>query len=70
MVELHSEMESFRKAHVFRAPDGSKATLLVLRRRAAVWLTLSGAEKTTVTMSDAEADDLIATLSAAKDTSR
>ena len=66
VVELHSEGESFRKAHVLRAPDGSAATLLVLRRRTSVWLTFSGAEKTSVTMSCAETDDLIDTLSAAR----
>jgi hypothetical protein len=65
-VELHSEGESFRKAHAFRTPDGSTATVLVLRRRAHVWLTFSGAEKTSVTMSYAETDDLIDTLSAAR----
>jgi hypothetical protein len=65
-VELHSEGESFRKAHVLRAPDGSAATLLVLRRRTFVWLTFSGAEKTSVTMSVAETDDVIDTLSAAR----
>lgn len=66
-MELHSEGESFRKAHILRAPDGSPATLLVLRRRTGVWLTFSGAEKTSVTMNCAETDDLIGTLSAARD---
>lgn len=65
VVELHSEGESFRKALVFRGPDGSAATLIVLRRKRAVWITFSGAEKTSVTMSDAETDDLIDTLFAA-----
>lgn len=65
-MELHSERESFRKALVLHAPDGSAATLLVLRRRTAVWITLSGAEKTSVVMSDAETDDLINTLGAAR----
>jgi len=63
---LHSEGESFRKAHVLRAPDGSAATLLVLRRRRFVWLTFSGAEKTSVTTSDTETDDLIETLATAR----
>lgn len=65
-MELHSERESYRKALAFHAPDGSGATLLVLRRGRAVWLTFSGAEKTSVTMSDAETDDLINTLSVAR----
>lgn len=69
-MELHSEMESFRKALPFRAPDGSAATLLVLRRSKAVWLTLNGAEHTTVAMSDTETGDLIDTLHAARDTPR
>jgi hypothetical protein len=67
MVEpLHSEKESFRKALPFRAPDGSGATLIVLRRGRTVWLTFSGAEKTTVVMSDPETDDLIETLGGAR----
>ncbi|MGH3907528.1 MAG: hypothetical protein ACRDTE_25635 [Pseudonocardiaceae bacterium] len=66
-MELHSEGESFRRAHVLRAPDGSQATVLVLRRRADVWLTFSGAEKTSVTMSCAETGELMDTLAAARD---
>lgn len=66
MVELHSEVESFRRALVFRDPGGSPSTLLVLRRRKAVWITLNGAEKTSVVMTDAQADELIETLSAAR----
>jgi hypothetical protein len=65
-VELHSEKESFRKALPFRAPDGSAATLLVLRRSKDVWLTLNGAERTSVVMSDAEAADLIDAIHAAR----
>lgn len=65
-MELHSEQESFRKALAFRAPDGSAATLLVLRRKRAVWVTLDGPEKTSVAMSGSETDDLIDTLSAAR----
>lgn len=65
-VDLHSEKESFREALAFRAPDGSAATLLVLRRGAGVWMTFSGAEKTTVAISDAEVDDLIRSLRAAQ----
>lgn len=65
-MELHSERESFRRAHALRTPDGSAATLLVLRRRTDVWVTFDGAEKTSVTMSCAETDDLIDTLSAAR----
>jgi hypothetical protein len=65
-MELHSEGESFRRALAFCGPDGSASTLLVLRRRRAVWLTFSGAEKTTVVMSDGETDELIDTLSAAR----
>jgi hypothetical protein len=69
-VELHSEKESFRKALAFRAPDGSAATLLVLRRSRAVWLTFAGAEHTTVAMSAPETDDLITVLRDAQGTSR
>lgn len=69
-MEVHSEGESFRRAHKLRTPDGSVATLLVLRRRTDVWLTFDGAEKTSVTMSCAETDDLIDTLSAARRTPR
>lgn len=65
-MELHSEIESFRKVLAFRAPDGSAATLLVLRRSKAVWVTFSGAEKTSVAMSDAETAELIDTLHAAR----
>ena len=69
-MDLHSENESFRVALTFRAPDGSAATLLVLRRRSMVWLTFSGAEKTTVTMSDVESDDLIDAIRMARGQSR
>lgn len=65
-MELHSEKESFRKALPFRAPDSSAATLLVLRRSKDVWLTLNGAERTSVVMSDAEAADLIDAIHAAR----
>lgn len=66
-MELHSEGESFRRALRFRTPDGSPATLLVLRRRRAVWVTFSGAVKTSVTMSDVETAELISALSAARE---
>lgn len=66
-MELHSEKESFRKALALRDPHGSAATLLVLRRSQAVWVTFSGAEKTTVAMSVAETDHLIDTLRIARD---
>lgn len=65
-MELHSEMESFRQAFAFRSPDGGAATLLVLRRSNAVWITFSGAEKTSVVMSDTETEDLTTALGAAR----
>jgi hypothetical protein len=65
-VDLHSENESFRAALTFRTPDGSAATLLVLRRGSMVWLTFSGAEKTTVTMSDVQSDGLVDALRMAR----
>lgn len=65
-MQLHSEGESFRRALVFRCPDGSAATLLVLRRGKAVWVTFSGAEKTSVLMNDSETDDLVVSLRAAQ----
>jgi hypothetical protein len=68
-VGLHSEKESFRKALAFRAPDGSAATLLVMRRSKAMWVPFSGTAKTFLVMCDAETIDLITTLRAARDRS-
>jgi hypothetical protein len=69
-VELHSERESYRKVLPFRAPDGSAASLIVLRRHKKVWLTFSGAEVTSVAMTEAETDDLVDTLHTARRTPR
>lgn len=58
-VELHSEIESYRKVLAFRTPAGQVATVIVMRRKCAVWLTFDGAEKTTAVMEDQDAGQLI-----------
>jgi hypothetical protein len=65
VVELHSEIESYRRVLSFRTPGGEAATVLVLRRRNAVWLTFNGAEKTTVVMGGHDAGQLIKAVSCA-----
>ncbi|MGH3930835.1 MAG: hypothetical protein ACRDTF_12755 [Pseudonocardiaceae bacterium] len=61
-MEFHNERESYRATIQLRTPDGEPATLIVLRRgrgqAARVWLTFDGAMKTTVTMDNAEVDDV------------
>jgi hypothetical protein len=64
-VELHSEIESYRQVLAFCTPEGDAATVIVLRRRNAVWLTFNGAEKTTVVMKDQDTDNLIRAVSCA-----
>ncbi|MGH3911946.1 MAG: hypothetical protein ACRDTC_00840 [Pseudonocardiaceae bacterium] len=58
-MELHSEIESYRKVLAFRTPEGRPATVIVMRRRSAVWLTFDGATKTTAVMADQDASQLI-----------
>lgn len=65
LVELHSEIESYRRVLKFRTPPGEEATVLVMRRRGAVCLTLNGAEKTTVVMHDQDSRELVEALSCA-----
>ncbi len=62
-MELHSEIESYRSVLVFRTPEGQDATVIVMRRRSAVWLTFNGALKTTVVMGDQDASQLIEAVS-------
>jgi hypothetical protein len=54
-VELHSEVESYRRVLPFRTPEGENASVIVMRRRNTVWLTFDGALKTTVVMKDQDA---------------
>lgn len=66
-MELHSEMESYRQVLAFRTPAGEAATVIVMRRKDAVWLTFNGARKTTVAMRDQEPNQLIEAVSGASD---
>lgn len=59
MVELHSEIESYRRVLPFRTPEGQTASVIVMRRKSAVWLTFDGAVKTTVVMTTEESGHLI-----------
>ena len=67
---MHSEEESYRGTLRLRNPDGEPHTVIVTRRRhgknARVWLTLNGAWKTTVEMTDAEAVQLVELLTEAR----
>ncbi len=58
-METHSEIESYRQALTFHTPQGQAATVIVMRRKGAVWLTFNGAIKTTVVMADQDAGHLI-----------
>lgn len=64
-METYSESQSDRAVLAFRGPEGHAATVIIMRRRAKVWLVLNGAEKTTVTMTDAQAEQLIEAIRAA-----
>lgn len=66
-MELHSEMESYRKVLAFRTPEGEAATVIVMRRKDAVWLTFNGAVKTTVMMRGRDAGQLIEAVSGASE---
>lgn len=59
MAELHSEVESYRQVLTLRTPEGQAASVIVLRRRSAVWLTFQGAMKTTVVLTNEESGRLI-----------
>jgi hypothetical protein len=65
-VELHSEQETFRGTLAARTPENERTTLIVLRRKQRVWLTFNGAIRTTVTMTDPEATQLVGLLQAAQ----
>ncbi|MGH3931897.1 MAG: hypothetical protein ACRDTF_18200 [Pseudonocardiaceae bacterium] len=62
MHSVHSEQESFRATLRTRTLDGEPHTVIVLRRRmggqAWVWLTLNGAWKITLRLTDADAAQL------------
>ena len=64
-MDLHSEIESYRRVLPFRTPEGATATVIVMRRRNMVWLTFDGALKTTVVMGDQDAGQLIEAVSCA-----
>ena len=58
-MELHSEIESYRRVLTFRTPEGGAASVIVMRRRGDVWMTFDGAMKTTVVMKDEDAGQLV-----------
>jgi hypothetical protein len=68
--ETYSESQSDRAVLAFRGPAGQAATVIVLRRHNRVWLVFDGAEKTTVAMSDPQATQLVAAITAASRGSR
>lgn len=59
---MHSEEETFRATLQTRTLDGEPHTVIVLRRISGgqwrVWLTLNGAWKTTLNLTDSEAAQL------------
>ncbi len=67
---MHSEEEAYRGTLVARTTDGERHTLIVTRRNtsnpARVWLTLHGAWKTTVQLTDPEAAQLAELLAQAQ----
>lgn len=65
MDELHSESQSDRRVLAFCSPEGRTATVIVMRRRGRVWLVLNGAEKTTLAMTDLQADQMVEAIRAA-----
>ena len=69
-MELHSEIESYRQVLTFRTPEGEAATVIVMRRKNAVWITFNGAVKTTVVMKDQDAGHLIEAISCASGSSQ
>lgn len=70
MAELHSEAESYRRVLALRTPEGQHASVIVLRRRSAVWLTFHGAMKTTVVLTSEDSGRLIDAVTEARDTPR
>lgn len=67
---MHSDEETFRGTVQTRGVDGDSHTVIVLRRGhgrdARVWLTLNGAWKTTLRMTDTEAARLAELLTEAR----
>lgn len=67
---MHSEDETYRRTLRTRTIDGGPHTVIVLRRGrgrdARVWLTLNGAWKTTLAMTDIEAAELAELLTEAQ----
>lgn len=67
---MHSEEESYRGTMAARTVDGERHTLIITRRStsnlARVWLTLHGAWKTTVQLTDPEAAQLVELLTQAQ----
>ncbi|MFN2496863.1 MAG: hypothetical protein ABR608_13285 [Pseudonocardiaceae bacterium] len=59
MMELHSEAESYRRVLPLRTPEGEAATVIVMRRKSAIWPTFDGAMKTTVVMTPQESGHLV-----------
>jgi hypothetical protein len=70
---INDSVETFRGTMQGRTPDGYAATVIVLRRgegsNGRVWLTFSGAIKTTVVMTNPETKELIGLLGDAQMTS-
>jgi hypothetical protein len=70
MTLIDSTDETFRATMRGHTPEGDMTTIIVLRRGLGrdgrVWLTFNGAIRTTVVMSDPEADELTGLLSGAR----
>ncbi|MCA1702970.1 MAG: hypothetical protein LC808_06745 [Actinobacteria bacterium] len=67
---MHSEEESYRGTLQARDVDGGPHTMIIMRRghgrNARVWLTVNGAWKTTLQMTDTEAARLAELLTEAQ----
>ena len=61
----YSESESDRTVLAFRGPDGEAATVIIMRRGSKVWVVFNGAVKTTVALTDPQAEELIDAVRAA-----
>lgn len=63
---MHSDEEAFRGIIQVHTVDGESHTVIVMRRgigrKSRVWLTLNGALKTTLVMTDPEATGLVGLL--------
>jgi hypothetical protein len=71
---MAAQDETFRAKLVARTADGADNTLIVTRQgrgvAGRVWLTLLHSMRTTIELTDAQADELIALLLRAKDAGR